>query len=241
MKLLKSLIVTSVITISLLIANTVQAAPSNVDAKIQAKMLKLGLVASKIEDAPVKGLKQIYTNRGVFYMSEDTQFFIAGRLFDTDDNMTNLTETALSSLRIDGMKEFKDSMIVFPAKNEKAQITVFTDTTCGYCRKLHAQIDDYNDLGITVNYLAFPRGGLNSRSFEDISAVWCSKDQKQAMTDAKAGSKVAKALCSAPIAGHYNLGQAAGVTGTPAIMFEDGTMIPGYKPPSELAQILELN
>ena len=100
---------------------------------------------------------------------------------------------------------------------------------------------DYNDLGITVNYLAFPRGGLNSRSFEDISAVWCSKDQKQAMTDAKAGSKVAKALCSAPIAGHYNLGQAAGVTGTPAIMFEDGTMIPGYKPPSELAQILELN
>lgn len=204
-------------------------------------MLQLGLVATKIEDAPIKGLKQIYTNRGVFYMSDDAQFFLAGRIFDVDNNMQNLTETALSTLRLKGLDEYKNSMIVFPAEKEKAQITVFTDTTCGYCRKLHAQIDEYNELGITVNYLAFPRGGMNSRSFDEISAVWCAADQKEAMTAAKSGKSVDKARCDAPIAGHYNLGQASGVTGTPAIVLADGSMIPGYKPPADLAQILQLN
>lgn len=241
MKLLKSLLTTSVISLAFIASSASFAAPADQDVKIKAKMLSLGLMATKIEDSPIQGLKQVYTNRGVFYISQDAQYFIAGRLFDTENNMENLTETALSTLRLDGMAEFKESMIVFPAKEEKAQITVFTDTTCGYCRKLHAQIDDYNKLGITVNYLAFPRGGMNSQSFDEISAVWCASDQKKAMTRAKSGKSVSKARCDAPIAGHYNLGQAAGVTGTPAIVLDDGTMIPGYKPPQDLAQILNLN
>lgn len=214
------------------------AAQADNDAAIKSKLLNLGLEASKITDTPMPGLKEVTTNRGIFYTSADGQFFIAGRLFDINDGMKNLTENAMNELRINGVESFKDSMIVYPAKNEKHKITVFTDTTCGYCRKLHGQMSEYNDLGITVQYLAFPRGGINSRSFYDIQSVWCADDQLKAMTASKSGDNVKPANCSAPIEAHYELGQAAGINVTPVIILDDGTMHPGYKSPSDLIKLL---
>ncbi len=222
----------------LVVSNFALATTSDEEAAIKTKFVGLGLQATSIKDTPMKGLKEVSTDRGIFYVSADGQFFIAGRLFDLNNNMKNLTEVAMQELRLDGIASFKDSMIVYPAKNEKHRITVFTDTTCGYCRKLHGQMSEYNDLGITVQYLAFPRGGINSKSFYDIQSVWCAQDQQKAMTESKSGNNVKSAQCSAPIEAQYKLGQASGVNGTPAIVLDDGSMIPGYKPPSELLNIL---
>lgn len=237
MTLLNRLLSVSALVLSLTSVTTV-AAPADDNAKIKARLAKIGLQANSIEDSAIPSIKQVMTSRGLFYISADGKYFLAGRIFDLENGMANLTEQALAGVRVEGMEKFEDSMIVFPAKNEKHQITVFTDTTCGYCRKLHSQIQDYNELGITVRYLAFPRGGLGSQSFNELSGVWCSNDQQKAMTSAKAGERQPDRKCSAPIAGHYNLGQATGVTGTPAIIFEDGSMIPGYKPPTELSLLL---
>ena len=55
-------------------------------------------------------------------------------------------------------------MIVYPAKNEKHVVTVFMDITCHYCHLLHQQLKEYNDLGIAVRYLAFPRAGMNNQT-----------------------------------------------------------------------------
>jgi thiol:disulfide interchange protein DsbC len=115
---------------------------------------------------------------------------------------------------------------------------VFTDTTCGYCRKLHNEMADYNDLGITVQYLAFPRGGIRSGSFDNLQNVWCADDKKAAMTAFKSGSSVNSKSCSTKVAQHYDFGQAVGVTGTPAIILNDGTMIPGYQPAKRLIEVL---
>ena len=57
-------------------------------------------------------------------------------------------------------------MIVYKAPNEKHSITVFTDISCGYCRKLHRELNDLLDAGITVKYLAFPRGGLQVQAMQ---------------------------------------------------------------------------
>jgi len=238
MKLLKPIILSTLAIAAIAVSISTMAVSSDSDSVIRDKFLKIGLVAKKIEDSPMPGLKQISTNRGIFYASEDAKFFVAGRLFNMEAGLVNLTEGALADLRLSGMEEFKDSMIVFPAKQEKHTITVFTDTTCTFCQRLHAQIAEYNNLGITVRYMAFPRGGLNSRSFTDVSAVWCADDQLTAMTQAKAGQRLTPARCDAPIMGHFDFGQASGVTGTPAIILDDGSMIPGYKPPQELAAIL---
>ncbi|WP_394174358.1 bifunctional protein-disulfide isomerase/oxidoreductase DsbC [Thalassotalea litorea] len=206
---------------------------------IKARMAKLGLNADTVKVSPMDGLVEVITDQGIFYTSVDGNYLIQGKVYDIGGaQIENLTESSLAKVRIDGMNEFEDSMIVFPAKEEQYQITVFTDLTCGYCRKLHQQMDEFNDLGITVRYLAFPRGGIGSQSFIDIRSVWCSNDQQQAMTNAKGGAQVQQKVCAEPVAEQYEFGRKVGVNGTPAIMLEDGIMVPGYKSPQQMQQLL---
>ncbi|KZN61034.1 hypothetical protein N473_23650 [Pseudoalteromonas luteoviolacea CPMOR-1] len=208
---------------------------------IQQSLAGLGLSVNDITDSPIPGLKTVITDRGVFYSSTDGRYLMQGALIDIP-NRKNLTEDALSGVRKEGLKKYEDSMIVYKAKNEKHQVTIFTDITCGYCRKLHRELEDYLEAGITVKYLAFPRGGIQSQGYEDLMNVWCAQDSATAMTEAKAGNPVADVKdCTAPVAEHYQLGQKFGVTGTPAIILGDGTIIPGYQPAAELAASLERN
>ncbi|MFC0118128.1 bifunctional protein-disulfide isomerase/oxidoreductase DsbC [Pseudoalteromonas xiamenensis] len=221
----------------------VQAAPSTevaaTPSPVVAKFAQLGIAVKEVRSNPIAGLVTLITDKGVLYGSPDGQYLIQGTLLDIDSR-ENLTENALSDVRKAGVSEFEDSMIVYKAENEKHQITVFTDITCGYCRKLHRELQDYLNAGITVRYMAFPRGGLRGKGYEDLRNVWCAKDNHKALTEAKAGNDVAKVEgCNAPVAEHYQLGQSFGISGTPAIILEDGTMIPGYQPADSLAQILD--
>ena len=177
----------------------------------------------------------------LFYFSDNGQYLVHGKVYDLATGIDNLTEKSLAKVRISGVEEFKDSMIVFPAKDEKYKVTVFTDTSCGYCRKLHSQMQGYNDLGITVQYLAFPRSGITGPTFKELTSIWCAVDQQDAMTKAKSGDRTpapqAK-MCNMPVAEQYSLGSKVGVTGTPAMILEDGTMIPGYQDPAQLLTVL---
>ena len=221
-------------------ANGVATTPDANDP-IVTKFATLGVTVKQINPSPVAGLKELITNKGVLYASPDGQFLMQGTLIDLN-NRSNLTEQALNGVRVEGIKEYQDSMIVYKAPNEKHQITVFTDISCGYCRKLHRELDDLLDAGITVRYLAFPRGGLQGSGYADLMNVWCARDQQEALTEAKSGedTKVV-AGCSAPVAEHYQLGQSFGISGTPAIVLEDGKMIPGYQPAAALSAALEAN
>ncbi|ODS13802.1 bifunctional protein-disulfide isomerase/oxidoreductase DsbC [Pseudoalteromonas tetraodonis] len=221
-------------------ANGVAVTPDANDP-IVTKFAALGVTVKQINSSPVAGLKELITNKGVLYASPDGQFLMQGTLIDLN-NRSNLTEQALNGVRQSGLKEYEDSMIVYKAPEEKHSITVFTDISCGYCRKLHRELDDLLDAGITVKYLAFPRGGLQGSGYADLMNVWCAKDQQEALTEAKSGADthIVKG-CSAPVAEHYQLGQSFGISGTPAIILEDGTMIPGYQPAAALSAALEAN
>ncbi len=221
-------------------ANGVAVTPDANDP-IVTKFAALGVTVKQINPSPVAGLKELITNKGVLYASPDGQFLMQGTLIDLN-NRSNLTEQALNGVRQSGLKEYENSMIVYKAPEEKHSITVFTDISCGYCRKLHRELDDLLELGITVKYLAFPRGGLQGSGYTDLMNVWCANDQQEALTEAKAGAdtKVVKD-CNAPVAEHYQLGQSFGISGTPAIILEDGTMIPGYQPAAALNAALEAN
>ena len=117
-------------------------------------------------------------------------------------------------------------------------ITVFTDIDCGYCRKLHQEVEQYNDLGIGVSYLFFPRTGLNTPSHQKAINVWCASDQQNAMTQAKNGVELPPLMCENPIESQYMLGIGAGVhkVGTPSVVFDDGSMVPGYLPAQAMKQ-----
>jgi thiol:disulfide interchange protein DsbC len=209
---------------------------SQVKAKLQAA---LGMQISSIGDAPVSGLLQIMTEKGLFYTSQDGKYLLQARIYNIEDGMRNITEEALGSVRLGGLEEFKDAVIEYKANNEKYVINIFTDITCGYCRKLHNEMKQYNDLGITVRYLAFPRGGINSSSYTDMVSVWCAEDKQDAMDNAKAGGAVASKNCETKVAEQYAFGQRIGVNGTPNIIMPDGSVIPGYQPPKQLEQALK--
>lgn len=200
---------------------------------------KLNFAVQKVQNTPIDGVKEIITEKGLFYVSADGKHLMRGTLYSLGNSISNLTEKSMAGIRVDGMKQFENDMIVFPAKNEKHQITVFTDISCGYCRKLHKEIEEYNNLGITVRYLAFPRGGIGSQSYQDLTSVWCADDPQKAMTLAKAGQTVSSKSCNNAIAKEYQFGVIAGVQGTPAIMLDDGMMIPGYQEPGQMIEILK--
>lgn len=226
-------------------------AASTSTANFNAEQLKqtisqtLGLAVSDVRKTPMLGLAEIVTEQGLFYSSYDGEYFIQGKLFNLGPNVTNLTETSLAQVRVDGMAKFEKDMIVFPAKNEKHVVTVFTDITCGYCRKLHNDMEKYNDLGITVRYLAYPRAGVYqspgqyTQGFEDLRSIWCHENPNKAMTNAKAGSSVARRICDKPIEENFKFGRQVGVSGTPAIVLANGFMLPGYRGANDLLNILE--
>ena len=218
-----------------------QAAGDTSDyAEVKTKLQKaLQMQINSIGDAPVSGLLQVMTEKGLFYTSSDGRYLLQARIYDIDEDMRNVTEEALGGVRLDGLKAFQNDTIEYKAKNEKFVVNIFTDITCGYCRKLHNEMDQYNDLGITVRYLAFPRGGVRSKSYNDMVSVWCADDKQKAMDNAKAGDSIASKSCDTKVAEQYVFGQKIGVNGTPNIILPDGSVIPGYQPPQQLEQALK--
>jgi len=205
----------------------------------------LGLEISQIKASPLNDIVEVFTNQGLFYASKDGNYLFHGKLFGINKSVVDLTEASLASIRLDGMKKFNKNMVVFPAKNEKHVITVFTDITCGYCRKLHNQMDEYNKKGITVRYLAYPRSGLKNAlgeltaNFKNMRSVWCNEDPKKAMSAAFSGGSVPYRICDMNVAEQFDFGRQVGVNGTPAIMLENGMMLPGYRDPASMLQVVE--
>ncbi|GGP59037.1 thiol:disulfide interchange protein DsbC [Shewanella algicola] len=216
-----------------------------VSADISAEQAKskfeslLPFKIKQVSEAPVSGFYQLESEKGIFYASRDGEYIFSGSLHQFSDGLLNLTALRQRALANDQMKAIQDELIVFPAKDEKYRVTVFTDPTCGYCRKLHSEIEGYNALGITIAYAAFPRGGINSDMDRLLKDVWCSKDQNQALTDSKNDIAIARGSCETPVDEMYSIGESLGINGTPAIILPNGEMVPGYRPPEQLLKTLE--
>ena len=198
-----------------------------------------GITPDKIAPSPMEGVSEVLIGPRLMYVSNDGKYLLQGSLIDLKTRV-DIGEERRNGIRLDALNDLgEDKMIVFPAKEQKHVITVFTDIDCGYCRKLHDEMDKYNAEGITVRYLMFPRAGIDSPSYKKAVTVWCSKDQQDAMTRSKSGETLANASCDNPVKEEYELGQLIGVRGTPAIVMEDGAMLPGYVPAARLVKALE--
>ena len=190
-----------------------------------------GSTPDHIQPAAVPGLFEVTFGSQVFYVSEDGRFLVQGQ---------DLTETRQGELRKAAIEKIgEENMVIFAAEKPKHTVTVFTDIDCGYCRKLHNEIKETNALGITVRYMFFPRSGPNTESYYKAESVWCAKDRNQALTDAKNGKDPERKTCDNPIDEHMKLVREFGLQGTPAIMLEDGSVIPGYMPAKKLEAALE--
>ena len=192
--------------------------------------------------APLPGFREAIVGGQLVYVSDDGKYLVQGTVVDiaTQSELTQ-SSPALSKYRQDLLRTLKTSdRIVFAPPDPKYTVSIFTDIECGYCRKLHSEIADYNRQGIAVEYLAFPRMGLGSKDHTDMISVWCAPDRRKALTDAKSGVPVpARACRQTPVDMQFNVGQRLGVSGTPAVYAPDGTQLGGYLPPAQMREALD--
>tara|TARA_Y100000768_G_scaffold148673_1_gene111031 strand:- start:1916 stop:2629 length:714 start_codon:yes stop_codon:yes gene_type:complete len=228
--------------ITLVISFEVRSDNSKISISL-SKVLPEGMSVKSIKKSQIENIYIVdIGDLQPLYVSKDGEFFFYGELYAIQDNeLENTTKQEINLKRkniLDNALRI-DDFISFFAKSEKFEVIIFTDVDCGYCRKFHNEMEDFNNLGITVHYLAFPRSGLDSASFDKIVTAWCSRNPKQTLTKMKQGQEVALSLCEDhPVAEHYLLGQKIGITGTPAIIKKNGELLPGYLSPEELLKRL---
>jgi thiol:disulfide interchange protein DsbC len=198
-----------------------------------------GMSVSDVRPSPVPGIYEVRLGADSAYVSADGRYVISGDLFDLDTR-ENLTEASRTNERRTMLAKLDESeMIIFGPAAAKHTITVFTDVDCGYCRKLHSEIEQLTKLGVRVRYLAYPRSGPGSSDWRKMEAVWCSKDRRTAITAAKRGEEVRAPNCATPVEKHYNLGEDFGVRGTPAVFTMSGDYIGGYLAPAKMKERLD--
>jgi len=206
--------------------------------------------AMKIDDitpSEAPGIYELFADGEIYYVTADAKYIFAGKLLGLTNGIENLTNKSLAlwnerqapirQQRIASLDE-KD-MVVFKADDEKHVVTVFTDVDCGYCRKLHNQMSEYNSLGITIRYLAYPRAGKPSDAYNKLAAIWCSDNRQASMTRAKNRQSVDAKSCQHPIDQHMQIVRDFGLSGTPSMITEGGQLIGGYLEPDKLLDYLK--
>jgi len=224
---------------SLVVLALILAIPSALAHEaIHERLQGLNIEADAIEATAIPGLYAVRVDTETVYVSADGRYLLQGSLIDLETG-TNLTEAAQRGERAALFANLADQdLVVFAPEGETRHvINVFTDTNCGFCRRLHSEMSDYLAAGVKVRYLMFPVMGEDSpRILRDI---WCAEDSNTAMDRAKAGLSVPEAVCLTPALAHRELAEQIGVSGTPGIVLESGQLIAGYRPAADL--IRELN
>ncbi len=212
------------------------------EAMVRAALKEIDprVVPDRIAPAPIPGFQEVIVSGQVIYFSDDGRYMLQGSLYDVKAKK-DLSQVGLSVLRREALTKVPvaERIVFAPVGVRKYTVSVFTDIECGYCRKMHEEIAEYNKLGIAIEYLAFPRAGLTSQDALAMESVWCSADRRKALTDAKGGRPVPPKRCTNPVAAHYAIGQKIGLQGTPMIINSDGVALPGYMPPDKLLEALD--
>jgi thiol:disulfide interchange protein DsbC len=194
----------------------------------------------EVKPSPMPGLWEIRIGNEIRYMDPTGAFLIEGELIDLKAKK-NLTEERVSQInRVDfATLPFKDA-VVWKSGNGKRRIAVFADPNCGYCKRFEASLQELKD--VTVYTFLLPI--LGGDSPEKSRAIWCAKDRIGAwqgwMLRSEAPPKAAANCDSTAIDRNLALSRKIHVSGTPAILLEDGNRIPGAVGAVELERRLQL-
>lgn len=220
----------------LLLASSISCAyASEADIKdaLQQKLPQLGTIR-QVNKGPIPGLYEVVTEDRLFYTDEHGQYLIEGAIYDLK-NMRNVTEARARQLfAIDFNKlPFNLALKKVKGKGER-KLAVFTDPNCSFCQRLEGELQKIDN--VTLYLFMYP---IFQGSDEKVRAVWCSKDQVKAWDDMMQKGIVPPAgKCNTPVEKWLALGRQLKVNGTPALVFSDGTINPGYLPAAELERAL---
>ncbi len=225
---------------------SIEAVKANIEARLPHQELQ------SVRPTLIDGLYQVELSDGeIMHMTEEGRYIVTGDLIEVVTpaqgkqarvGVINHTEEYRTQRRTQQLSQLdRSGVITYSAKGEKVgEVFAFTDTDCIYCRKFHAEIPKLNAMGVDVTYLAWPRAGVSSATGKEMVKIWCAKNQRRAMDQAKRGKRVTqssadtKAACAAVITEHMALGNQLGVRGTPALFLANGQQVGGYVQADEL-------
>ncbi|WP_395373935.1 DsbC family protein [Marinicella sp. W31] len=214
--------------------------------KILSKLSPMEFTIKKINDTPIDDIKEVVIESAngsqIFYLSSNGEFLFDGSLINTLKQQ-NLTESTRADIRKSYLASIGDTQrINFFPENMQHTVTVFTDTDCGYCRKLHSEMEQYHALGIGISYVFFPRAGMNSPAYDNAVSIWCSADQKGAMDKSQMGQALEQISCDNPVKLHLDTAIKTGIAqmGTPSIVTQNGQLIRGYLSAKTMKQRLDM-
>lgn len=239
----RAALVLSVASISL----GVSAQEHEVNEDVLAKFKQLiPLEIKAVEKAPIDGLTQVVTERGLFYLTPDGKYIIAGNIHEAKPGLKNLTKERANREIAEKLDSLKGSFITYESPNQKHEVVVFYDSSCPWCRRQHSELDSYLDAGITVHYAAWPRQGVKSPKSEKFTSayyklenIWCSDDPSKAFNEAAENKTISRSSCDNEIEAHFELGRQMGVTGTPATYTLDGSLVAkGFSPAEQMKEAL---
>ena len=180
----------------------------------------------KIDD----NFHEIIINKQIYYATNDGKYLIVGNVINlnTKESITENTKMNQRLSIIDSI-DMKNYMIFKPKKTDHI-LTIFTDTSCPYCQKLHNEIPDLLENNIEIRYVLFSRNGNDVDAYQQLVSAWCSDDKVDALEDLFAGDILEDiSNCENPIARNFDYAGSLSVEGTPTIFLEDGRIIPGYQ------------
>lgn len=222
------------------------AGPESVVRKALMSLVP-GISIDSIRPAPMPGFYQVIASGQLVYVTADGKYMLNGDLVDLGSKK-NISDDGWADFRKAELAKVPESQrIVFAPPNPRYRVTVFTDVNCAYCRALHEHMAEFNKAGIAIEYVAWPRDGVtnpagrNTDTYNEMVSVWCAADRKAAFTQAKEGRKPKSATCANPVKDEFDLGVRLGVSGTPTIIAQDGTMLGGYVTPEQMLELLSKN
>lgn len=185
-------------------------------------------VIDEVSKTPMNGLYEIRVNGSeVYYTDAQGDFLMVGNLFDTKQrrNLTEQRIEKLTAIKFDALP-FKDAFTIVRGNGER-KLAVFEDPNCGYCKSFERNLQTVNN--VTVYMFLYPILGPDSTKKSE--AIWCSGDRAQVWQDYMVREKAipnTTPICdTSAVKRNVELGRTFKITGTPTLIFEDGTRVPG--------------
>ena len=243
MKLIRSGLCAALVALGLVSSVAVVAQPAAAPAAVDAALRKtlgerlpqLGKI-DEISRTPMPGLYEVRVGMDILYTDADGNFVFQGQLIDTK-LQRNLTEDRVEKLNAISFDQLpvKDAFTIVRG-NGKRKIALFEDPNCGYCKRFERDLQKVDN--VTVYMFLYPILGPDST--EKSRNVWCTADKGKAWQDLMVRDQLPpKASCdTSAIVRNLEFGKKHRITGTPTLIFANGTRVPGAIGAADVEKLL---
>ena len=216
---------TTLIGCALLLASSAWSQEASIRKNLAERIPQLANI-DEVSKSPIPGLFEIRVNGSeIYYTDAEGNYLVQGNLIDTKQkrNLTEERVDKLTAIAFDALP-IKDAFTIVRG-NGKRKLAVFEDPNCGYCKRFEKDLQKVNNF--TIHMFLFPI--LSADSTEKSKNIWCAKDKAKAWQDwmVRDVTPPAATCDSAAIARNVELGRKFKITGTPTLVFADGSRVPG--------------